>query len=1338
MSSQDSNRTLLDSQEKEKDDVVILEFADNNDEEEESSFEFDESPEQQQKTFKRIKKKVIAPQNKLPSQNEEAPSLPSFVSSSSSPKCSDADNLEKLYENARCEENDLYENKKCNEFILRKELTERSCLSEEDDDVKLYPSLNDEHFNIKIAEKEEFSSLRYDGEIYKDINKRATTLSQQKFGSSPHQQFVKTFFSSQTPYNSLLLYHGVGSGKTCSAIGVCEEFRDHLRDMYTKKKRILVVASRLLQAGFQKQLFDEDKLKNENGVWNLDSCVGEKLLKEINPTNFAGQDKEEISAKITALIASNYEFKAYRELYLDIKNLLAKAPNGNEEIKRKLVSKEYSGRLIVIDEVHNVTSTGTKITRRSTSKKGLVDVKIPSQEEKDHATAITWIVKYAENIKLLMLTATPMYNSYKEIRWLLNIMNKNDKRSIIGKKDIVFNTDTNELTDESKEILIRKSTGYVSVVRGENPYTFPYKILPQLFAPENSFSSNPVPSRSMSGKDIPKSFRMRGILPIYLTKFEKSCQDDTCNNCQSCIYKNIVEEMYPKIMPVGVPSIKNKDEDSKGEEDEEGEEDDKDEEAGNKEDEDDDYDEEEEDITEKINLYELRLPLSALVMTYPNENPNSSYLRYKDLTGKKGLSAHMEYNEEQNKYSYIDQGFRLFKRKNIQKYSSKIYNVIQSIQKEKDAIAEGVILIYAEHIESAIIPMALALEEMGFVNRHGNLLNAVTPSQKGIYTILQGDAKKCPPEQRSQDVSELTNPQNKDGKLIKIVIISMAGAEGIDLKFIRQVHILEPWYNMSRNEQIIGRAVRQFSHQLLPLEKRNVQIFMYGMILKDNHESADLLLYRHAERKAIQIGQVSRILKENAVDCILNHEQTEFTQRKMNIEVKQELSTGKRVIEKYRVGDIDYSSLCDYMQCEFECNENGHGDDANNFDTYNISFISINMTKIVRIIRRLMQEQFFYKREKLIQLIELDKVFPRIQIFAALSSLVDDENEFIIDKYERKGRLINIDDYYLFQPEELSNPNLSVFDRTVPIDFKRTMVPIVFGEESGQEQEQEQEDEPEREEEDDLLNIPEKEKEEFDKVFLYLAEKQIQITEEEKEKLITHHFIETLSFSEKIKLMRTSILKQGVVSEYFKERQVSNHYMLNDVFVCKFLDNTFNINEAEPPRFIEELKKIYKVSTFPFRLEKDKKKDKKKEDDMKAKRERAVVAFSPQFADYVGFMGYKKKTKGGDNEIVFKFKEHDEIFTINVLGTTCTDGSSNMERIDILNTVLRKLDERAILFSMADVNKKEGKSKKDMLSKEDLCLALELLLRLCEFRKTEQKIWFLTPELALYFDLYRG
>ena len=128
-----------------------------------------------------------------------------------------------------------------------------------DSNSYLYPNLNDPNFIVKIAEKKEFQDTKYDGTIY-DIKERAEILANSDFELSPHQAFVRNFLSSQTPYNSLLLFHGLGSGKTCSAIGVCEEYRDYMKS-FGIKKRIIIVASPNVQYNFRLQLFDERKLK---------------------------------------------------------------------------------------------------------------------------------------------------------------------------------------------------------------------------------------------------------------------------------------------------------------------------------------------------------------------------------------------------------------------------------------------------------------------------------------------------------------------------------------------------------------------------------------------------------------------------------------------------------------------------------------------------------------------------------------------------------------------------------------------------------------------------------------------------------------------------------------------------------------------------------------------------------------------------------------------------------------------------------------------------------------------------------------------------------------------
>ena len=98
-----------------------------------------------------------------------------------------------------------------------------------------------------------------------------------------------------------------------------------------------------------------------------------------------------------------------------------------------------------------------------------------------------------------------------------------------------------------------------------------------------------------------------------------------------------------------------------------------------------------------------------------------------------------------------------------------------------------------------------------------------------------------------------TNDSNVDGKQVKVILISQAGSEGLDFKFIRQVHILEPWWNMNRIEQIIGRAVRTCSHKALPFTERNVEIYLHGSILEDEQkEAVDIYVYRLVELKALK------------------------------------------------------------------------------------------------------------------------------------------------------------------------------------------------------------------------------------------------------------------------------------------------------------------------------------------------------------------------------------------------------------------------------------------------------------------------------------------------------
>lgn len=126
-------------------------------------------------------------------------------------------------------------------------------------------------------------------------------------------------------------------------------------------------------------------------------------------------------------------------------------------------------------------------------------------------------------------------------------------------------------------------------------------------------------------------------------------------------------------------------------------------------------------------------------------------------------------------------------------------------------------------------------------------------------------------KERFANLKAFNNPDNKYGKLIKIIMISPAGAEGINLRNVRQVHLMEPYWHEVRMTQMIGRAIRQCSHRDLPMEERHVDIYRYKSIRKNSAKwTADQFIEDLARGKEGLIQSFLDAMKEVAVDCVLN------------------------------------------------------------------------------------------------------------------------------------------------------------------------------------------------------------------------------------------------------------------------------------------------------------------------------------------------------------------------------------------------------------------------------------------------------------------------------------
>jgi hypothetical protein len=871
------------------------------------------------------------------------------------------------------------------------ELQERAELQTTTDYTFLYPNLNDPAFNIKISERKEFNDNKYDGEIYPDIAAQAELLCNSEFELAPHQIFVRNFLSFQTPYNSLLLYHGLGSGKTCSAISVAEEMRDYMMQMGITSQ-IMIVASPNVQTNFRVQLFDERKLKLVDGIWNIRDCIGNKFLKEINPMNMKGLTKENVVKQIHRLIETYYSFSGYVEFANYINKKSQVDDESLPEAKKNLIIRAklrhiFNNRLIIIDEIHNIRV---------------------AEDTKRVADELLKLVTHVATLRLLLLSATPMFNSYKEIIWLVNLMNINDRRATIEARD-VFNKDGSfkvaaDGTDVGRQLLERKATGYISFVRGENPYTFPYRLWPKEFAPEKTFLKKTYPTMQLNGTSLlTQQIEHLSLYLVDIGEYQKKGYDYIIQRVKGGHIGNYKQ----------MPNLEN---------------------------------------IETFGYTMLQQPLQALNMLYPDERLLAAQPSFNslELVGGEGLKRLLTFVEDpstyfRSKFAYkpttLTQYGRLFAPTEIGKYSSKIKSICDRI-----LASTGIVLVYSQYIDAGLVPLALALEEIGFT-RAGEVasLFAVPPTAKrpaANYVMITGDKGFSP--NPAQDIKMLTNEDNVNGAKVKVVLISQTGAEGLDLKYIRQIHILEPWYNMNRIEQIIGRGVRTCSHKALPFAQRNVEIYLYGS-LGGVEETADLYVYRLAETKAIQIGKVSRALKEISIDCILNYGQTNFTEENMAARgvkpVALELASGGK-LENYKVGDKPYSAICDYMEsCAYVCRPTKEPL-AVRLDTYNENFIMMNNDKLSYKIKQLMKERFFYRKKELVVLLNVLKPYPLVQINAALQQLVEDKTEYITDKYGRLGQLINVGDLYLFQPLELNDPHSSIYERSAPLTVKHDKINV--------------------------------------------------------------------------------------------------------------------------------------------------------------------------------------------------------------------------------------------------------------------------------------------------------
>ena len=724
------------------------------------------------------------------------------------------------------------------------------------------PDLRSVNFNEKIANKKEFNLFTippmlenvrklYPEKPLKDLIEIESKRLCNEFRLSETQRFLKNFLNPETPYKSILLFHGTGVGKTCSSLSIAEGFLDENPDT-----TVYILLNPGVQASFRKNIFDSAKLKN-NMIES--QCTRDKYLQRI--TYSKNDSYEKVTKKIEKQINNNYHFLGYRQFGNKIRSLKNEVEKKRADLsiekKKELVNekirREFSNSVFIIDEAHNIKEGG-------------------NSEEKELTTYLERVITQSDNMKLILLSATPMFNSNTEILYLLNLLLLNEKRPIINQKDIfVKENDDYVFTENGIEYLQYKAQGLVSYLRGEHPLRFPMKLEPlggiiKKF-PTHTFDNIPF--------DDPKE-KIENFPIIGCVMKEKKTQ-----------YK-----VYTELTSI----------DGFGTFDGDG-----------------------------IAASNIVFPLteSEKERNIINTNPKSKIgnLGFDTCFKKKIVKSQLKLEPQEGiSMDFLDIS-------NIGNYSTKIKTILDTIQNSEGIVFIYSQFIWAGIVPLAC---ALEMNGYTRTNGNLLDLKTIKKNQqhKGNYMIISGDNTLTPKNLYENYIKNIET-ENSDGTKVKVILGSGAAAEGLDFKMIREVHILEPWHHLSRLDQVVGRAIRNCSHLNLPIEKRNVIVYYYASTLeKSDIETVDLKRYREAIKKDKKIAEVIYSLKITAVDCNFNLHGNIYNDSNLKEEI--EITDAQKEKRSVKLGDFgkDKSRECQYEKCNFTCKFEKIKDDDNS--TYSV------------------------------------------------------------------------------------------------------------------------------------------------------------------------------------------------------------------------------------------------------------------------------------------------------------------------------------------------------------------------------------------------------------------
>ena len=606
-----------------------------------------------------------------------------------------------------------------------------------------------------------------------------------------YQEFIGQYLNYQSPFKDLLIYHGVGSGKTNTMINVYNILYN-----YTPKWNIFL----LIPAS----LHDDPWIKDIN-----------KWMK-----------KEDFDKRFANIIFIHYDSPFADRDFL--------------EKVRKADSNKTS--LFVIDEAHRFITNVYNNVASKKGKRAQIIYDYIQQEKKDNV-----------NTRILLLSATPVVNTPFEFALIFNLLRPETFPTSEAIFEQLFISSTNyaSLNENTKNMFQRRILGLVSYYIGATPDKYAKKIVHYVNVPMDAYQEE-IYNYFEDIEEKKEKLRIkmsRGKIGDSMSTYS-SYTRQACNFVFPTISELINGEKRPR------PSnFKLKESDAviidEGK----------------------NIDKKKELVKTKTEVLEyikaIRIYVNSFIEFMKEilrEDKKNDYTISNDIK-----TFHTKYKSDFNIFFEKEpKKSKLFT--NMYMYSPKFVRIIFNILNTK-----GTVMIYSNYVEmEGLQLLKVYLSFFGFVDIDKDLDQEFNKNKLHDTDKLSKDGLRWCEFHGGidKDVRRLNKEiynmkSNRYGKHCKIMMISPAGAEGINLNNVRQVHILEPYWNEVRIEQVIGRALRFCQHKDLPLEERIVDVFRYKVIRKSGKETTDERLENISRKKNNLLLSFSDAVKSAAVDCEL-------------------------------------------------------------------------------------------------------------------------------------------------------------------------------------------------------------------------------------------------------------------------------------------------------------------------------------------------------------------------------------------------------------------------------------------------------------------------------------